>query len=83
MPDAKQTVDAESVIRDAIHALLERRGAAHLTVRPDSRITAELEFDSLELAELSQILEDELGRDPYSEGIIPDTVAELVGFYRG
>jgi len=83
VPDAKQTVDAESVIRDAIHALLERRGAAHLTVRPDSRITAELEFDSLELAELSQILEDELGRDPYSEGIIPDTVAELVGFYRG
>jgi acyl carrier protein len=40
-----------------------------------------LGLDSLETAELSSMLEDEVGSDPFSEGILPQTVGELLGFY--
>jgi acyl carrier protein len=40
-------------------------------------------LDSLETAELSSMLEDELGRDPFSEGLLPQTVGELLDFYAG
>ena len=79
--DAETTVDPRQVISSAIETLLERRGAIGLHVASQSKLTADLGMDSLELAELSAILEDELGHDPYSEGIIPETVAELVGYY--
>lgn len=73
--------DAESTIRAAIETLLERRGATGLEITPEARLTEDLGMDSLELAELSSILEDDLGSDPYTEGIVPATVGELVGFY--
>lgn len=76
------TQDAERTVLDAIGVLLARRGAPDLEVAPDSKLAEDLGFDSLELAELSAALEDELGSDPYSEGIVPPTVGELVGFYR-
>jgi len=38
-------------------------------------------LDSLQTAELSVILEDELGRDPFSAGEMPQTVGEIVQFY--
>lgn len=38
-------------------------------------------LDSLQTAELSVMLEDELGRDPFSEGQVPQTVGEIVDFY--
>jgi acyl carrier protein len=79
--ESETTVNPKQVIADAIETLLKRRGAAGLTVTPQSKLTADLGMDSLELAELSAILEDELGHDPYSEGIVPETVAELVGYY--
>jgi acyl carrier protein len=82
VPDAEKTmVDAEKTVLDAICVLLDRRGAQGVDVTPDSKLTADLGFDSLELAELSAALEDDLGSDPYTEGIIPETVGELVGFY--
>lgn len=40
-----------------------------------------LGMDSLETAELSAMLEDEFGRDPYSEGELPVTVREIVDFF--
>lgn len=40
-------------------------------------------LDSLETAELSALLEDEFGSDPYSEGELPQTVGEILGFYAG
>lgn len=39
-------------------------------------------LDSLQTAELSVMLEDDLGRDPFSEGKLPQTVGEIVEFYR-
>lgn len=41
-----------------------------------------LELDSLEAAELSAMLEDELGTDPFSAGAeMPETVGDVVAFY--
>lgn len=40
-------------------------------------------LDSLETAELSAVLEDEFGTDPYSEGQMPQTLAEIIAFYDG
>jgi acyl carrier protein len=81
VPDAQTTVIPETIIRETIQTLLERRGAAGLEILPESKLTADLGLDSLELAELSAVLEDEIGRDPYSEGIVPETVAELIAYY--
>jgi acyl carrier protein len=61
--------------------LLEQRGATGIEVRAESTLTGDLGLDSLELAELSAVLEDEIGHDPFSEGIVPETVAELVAYY--
>ena len=38
-------------------------------------------LDSLETAELSALLEDELGRDPFTADLMPQTVRDIVGFY--
>lgn len=73
--------DAESIVKDIIGGLLRRRGADVPEITPDSALTADLGLDSLELAELSAALEDSMGRDPYSEGLVPETVGELTGFY--
>jgi acyl carrier protein len=64
----------------AVKGILRRR-KSDADVRPDSDLYDDLELDSLEVAELSATLEDDLGRDPYSEGITPRTVGEVVDFY--
>ena len=38
-------------------------------------------LDSLETAELSSMLEDDLGDDPFSVGIMAQTVGEILDFY--
>lgn len=73
--------DAGQVIVDTIRELIERRGEEIPAITAESAMGADLDLDSLELAELSAALEDELGRDPYSEGIVPRTVGELQAFY--
>jgi acyl carrier protein len=40
-----------------------------------------LGLDSLETAELSALLEDDLGTDPFSVGELPQTIAEILDFY--
>jgi acyl carrier protein len=41
-----------------------------------------LELDSLEAAELSAMLEDEFGTDPFSAGDeMPETVGDILAFY--
>jgi acyl carrier protein len=73
--------DPETTIRAVITTLLERRGATDVEVSHGSKLTEDLGLDSLELAELSAALEDDLGRDPYTEGTVPQTLGDLVGFY--
>lgn len=38
-------------------------------------------LDSLATAELSAVLEDELGSDPFSQGDMPQTVGDILAFY--
>jgi len=38
-------------------------------------------LDSLETAELSAILEDDFGHDPYSKDLLPATVREILDYY--
>lgn len=73
--------DAETTIVTTIRSLLERREAFDVEITRDARIQEDLDLDSLEVAELSATLEDDLGRDPYTEGLIPSTVGEILAFY--
>ena len=81
MPGDTWMRDAEKTILRTVNELFERRGEGTLEVTRASRLFEDLDLDSLEVAELSAALEDELGRDPFSEGMIPPTVGELVAFY--
>jgi len=73
VPDPKQTVV------DAVQRLLARKNIEAAVVL-DSELS-ELGLESLDLAELSAILEDELGRDPYSEGVLPRTIGDVIEWY--
>lgn len=75
MPEAEQTV------KSAIRKLLKRRSSEPVEVDRDADLYQDLELDSLEVAELSATLEDDLGSDPYSEGQTPRTVGEVVDYY--
>jgi acyl carrier protein len=75
------TKDPRTFIVESIEMLLARQGDAPPPVTLDARLQDDLDLDSLELAELSVLLEDNLGRDPYTEGIVPNTIREIVAFY--
>lgn len=40
-----------------------------------------LALDSLETAELSALLEDEFGTDPFSAGLLAETVGQIYDYY--
>lgn len=73
--------DAERTVVNAIRGLLKRKKGVDFDVQLDANLYDDLELDSLEVAELSAVLEDDLGTDPYSEGETPQTVGEVIGFY--
>jgi acyl carrier protein len=73
--------DTQKVVVNAIRSLVRRRKGAASEVNLDSGLYDDLSLDSLDVAELSAVLEDDLGSDPYSEGIMPQTVGEVVDFY--
>ena len=73
--------DAERVVFRTLRSMLRRRGGEATAVTVDSDLYGELALDSLEVAELSAVLEDDLGRGPYTEGITPRTVGEVIEFY--
>ncbi len=77
-----QIKTAESVIFETLLALMQARGANGTVVGPESRLNQDLGMDSLDLAELSAVLEDEFGRDPFSDGLLPATPAELISYYQ-
>jgi acyl carrier protein len=72
--------DAEQVVFRLVRELLQRKGSsAEPTAASD--LFTDLELDSLEVAELSVALEEELGSDPYSQGELPTTIGDVVAFY--
>ncbi len=73
--------DAEKTVFKALKTLMRgKKGAKDVTL--DANLYDDLKLDSLEAAELSVVLEDALGVDPYTEGEQPRTVAEVVEFYK-
>lgn len=81
LPEINTALRAETTIRETIARLLAQRGVTGIEILPESSLTADLGLDSLELAELSAVLEDDFGHDPFSDGIVPATVAELFSYY--
>ena len=74
--------DVQSSIVSLIRSMLEHSDKADIEITLDTQIHGEgLALDSLETAELSASLEDQMGSDPFSAGLMPATVAEIVAFY--
>ena len=72
---------SETDVRATITEFLQRVGKA-AEFDSATRLFADgLGLDSLETAELSALLEDEHGRDPFSAGEMPQTVGEIEAFY--
>jgi len=76
---AEQQAKARAVISD----FLERVEKTPEELTDSTLLFGEgLELDSLETAELSVMLEDEVGSDPFSAGgQLPETVGEILAFY--
>lgn len=74
--------DVQTTIVTVIKQLLERSNKGDVEVALESPIHGDgLGLDSLETAELSAILEDEFGSDPFGAGLMPETVAEIIDYY--
>jgi len=72
----------ETDVRATIAEFLQRVGK-QVEFDESTRLYADgIGLDSLETAELSALLEDEHGRDPFSAGQMPQTVGEIEQFYR-
>jgi acyl carrier protein len=73
-----------SRVREIILEFLDRVGKAPEELTDDMGLYGEgLELDSLEAAELSALLEDEFGTDPFAAGdSLPETVGEIFEFYK-
>lgn len=71
-----------SQVEGTIRSFLTRSKKRNRGVQLDTSLYSEgLGLDSLETAELSAVLEDELGSDPFSNGEMPRTVGDVVQFY--
>jgi len=75
--------EIESRILAILTDLLDRSDHEATAITLDAALhgDAGLGLDSLETAELSAILEDEFGTDPFGEGLLPETGADIVAFY--
>lgn len=84
MIEGIQTVSAEQTkAREVISQFLARMGKSRDPLTDEIALYGDgLELDSLEVAELSAMLEDELGSDPFSaDGDMPETIGEILAFY--
>ena len=84
MEDPGTMDEMQAKVIKVISSLLERSDKPDVDVTLESRIHGDdLDLDSLESAELSAVLEEEFGSDPFSAGLMPETVGEIVEFYAG
>jgi acyl carrier protein len=74
----------DRVVRSTVLEIARQRTVHVETIRDDHLLTAELGFDSLDLAQLVAMLERSLGVDPFATKSIRAirTVAELCAVYR-
>ena len=72
------TVSVEQVLTD----FLNRVEKMPESLTPDLNLYADgVGLDSLDAAELSAVLEDELGTSPFDESEMPETVGDIFAFY--
>lgn len=70
--------DVEATIR----AFLDRANKTVDALAPDLTLYADgVGLDSLETAELSAVLEDDFGTDPFQSEPMPQTVGDILAFY--
>jgi acyl carrier protein len=70
-----------AAVEATIRSFLERADKL-VEFTPETPIFGEgLGLDSLEAAELSALLEDEFGTDPFSAGDFAETVGQIYDFY--
>ena len=75
---ARSERDAESTVRSFISRIKDRKKNVDLDM---NLYTEGIGLDSLDVAELSAVLEDEFGSDPFSNGEMPETIGDIVAFY--
>jgi acyl carrier protein len=74
--------ETRSQVEGTIRSFLTRAKKRNKGIQLDTSLYSEgIGLDSLETAELSAVLEDELGKDPFSNGEMPQTVGDIVEFY--
>ena len=74
-------MSASTIAEQTIRTFLGRANKDTEVTRETALFADGLGLDSLETAELSAMLEDDLGRDPFSEGLLPETVGGILDFY--
>ena len=72
----------EAAVEGAIRRVLAERGRGEVELAPATDLSTGLGLDSHGLVLVVSELIDVFGRDPFAEGLIPDTVGELVEFYQ-
>jgi acyl carrier protein len=73
----------QTQVQATIRGFLARAKKRDKSIELDTSLYSEgLGLDSLETAELSAVLEDELGSDPFTNGQVPETVGDVVAFYQ-
>lgn len=73
---------SETEIIEIISTILKHQAMAEVEIKLESELYDEgIGLDSLCVAELSAVLEKKYGRDPYTSGVLPQTVADIIGFY--
>jgi acyl carrier protein len=73
--------DPQSVAEETIRGFLDRIGKSAEFDASTPLYGEGLGLDSLEAAELSVLLEDTLGSDPFSAGVEVTTVGQVRDFY--
>ena len=75
-------MSVEQQIIDILKLVLKHQDKPAQEITPENPLYDEgLGLDSLCVAELSALLEKAFKKDPYTEGILPETVADIVAFY--
>lgn len=83
MNDTLNETTIKKLVIDVIEKILEQKNESDKfdNINEEQSFNNDLGFDSLDLAQLSAMLEESFGKDPYSAGKIPLSVEEVVSFY--
>ncbi len=72
----------QTEIIEIISTIITNQRLAKVEVLPASNLYDDgLGLDSLCVAELSATLEKKYGKDPYTSGVLPQTILDIVDFY--